>query len=47
MKDKLSALVTIIISLLIITIIGFFGYIVWDTVKELDVSAEPENFKQR
>lgn len=45
MKDKLSALITIIISLLIIAIIGFFGYIVWDTVKELDVSAEPEKFK--
>lgn len=45
MKDKLSALITIIIILLIMSVFGLLGYIVWDNIKELDVAAEPEQFQ--
>lgn len=45
MKDKLSALITIIIILLIMSVFGLLGYIVWDNIKDLDVAAEPEQFQ--
>ena len=45
MKDKLSTLITIIIILLMMTAFGLLGYIVWDNIKDLDVTAEPEQFQ--
>lgn len=45
MKDKVSRFITVIISLIIILALGFSVYIVWYSIKDLDVAAEPEKFQ--
>lgn len=45
MKDKISALITAIISTFLISIMAFIGYIAWDMIKTSEASTEPEKFQ--
>ena len=45
MKDKIGTIIMSIIIILILAVFGVFGMIMWEEIKAMQVTVEPENFK--
>ena len=45
MKDKIGTIIMSIIIILILGAFGIFGIIMWEEIKAMQVTTEPENFK--
>lgn len=45
MKDKIGTIIMSIIIILILVVFGIFGMIMWEEIKAMQVTIEPENFK--
>ena len=45
MKDKIGTIIMSIIIILILVVFGIVGMIMWDEIKAMQVTTEPENFK--